>query len=193
MEDYYGKLPGAMLLLLEKRRLELFLEDPRIDAYKERLNRAEITFSEPYSQTINGYQLFKHVSELSRRIEIKYTNNRITLYFPQDDRDWLNQAIRLLSQIRSRSKKMRLDKYLKVARVLKRREAAKQLAQSGRVMINGKVVKPSHEVQVGDQVTLTFGNREMTIEINAIRNQNKRSDEPMFTLIRQEIIDDTKI
>lgn len=88
---------------------------------------------------------------------------------------------------------MRLDKYLKVARVLKRREAAKQLAQSGRVMINGKVVKPSHEVQVGDQVTLTFGNREMTIEINAIRNQNKRSDEPMFTLIRQEIIDDTKI
>lgn len=99
MEDYYGKLPGAMLLLLEKRRLELFLEDPRIDAYKERLNRAEITFSEPYSQTINGYQLFKHVSELSRRIEIKYTNNRITLYFPQDDRDWLNQAIRLLSQI----------------------------------------------------------------------------------------------
>ena len=54
---------------------------------------------------------------------------------------------------------MRLDKYLKTARILKRREAAKELALSGRVQINGRPAKPSAEVEVGDQIRLQFGNR----------------------------------
>ena len=54
---------------------------------------------------------------------------------------------------------MRLDKYLKTARILKRREAAKELALQQRVEVNGRIVKPSYEVEVGDRIVLRFGTR----------------------------------
>lgn len=60
---------------------------------------------------------------------------------------------------------MRLDKFLKVARVIKRRTVANEAADSGRVSVNGKVVKPSYEVSVGDIVEITFGNSVSKFEI----------------------------
>ena len=54
---------------------------------------------------------------------------------------------------------MRVDKYLKTARILKRREAAKELALQGRIQINGRIAKPSTEVEVGDVLRLEFGYR----------------------------------
>ncbi len=60
---------------------------------------------------------------------------------------------------------MRLDKFLKVARVIKRRTVANEAADSGRVRVNGKTVKPSYDVKVGDIVEITFGNSTSKFEI----------------------------
>ena len=60
---------------------------------------------------------------------------------------------------------MRLDKFLKVARVIKRRTVANEAADSGRISVNGKVVKPSYEVKVGDVVEIKFGNKTSKFEI----------------------------
>ena len=60
---------------------------------------------------------------------------------------------------------MRLDKFLKVARVIKRRTVANEAADNGRVVVNGKQVKPSYEVKVGDIVEIKFGDKIAKFEI----------------------------
>ena len=60
---------------------------------------------------------------------------------------------------------MRLDKFLKISRVIKRRTVANEAADSGRISINGKVVKPSYEVKVGDVVEIKFGDKVSKFEI----------------------------
>lgn len=60
---------------------------------------------------------------------------------------------------------MRLDKFLKVSRVIKRRTVANEAADGGRVSVNGKVVKPSYEVKVGDTVEIKFGDKISKFEI----------------------------
>lgn len=60
---------------------------------------------------------------------------------------------------------MRLDKFLKVSRVIKRRTIANEAADGGRVIVNGKVVKPSYEVKVGDIVEIKFGDKVSKFEI----------------------------
>lgn len=64
---------------------------------------------------------------------------------------------------------MRVDKYLQVSRLIKRRAVAKEAAESGKIMINGRVVKPSHEVAVGDRLTIQWGARQISVEIVEIR------------------------
>ena len=54
---------------------------------------------------------------------------------------------------------MRLDKFLKVSRVIKRRTVANDAADNGRIAVNGKIVKPSYEVKVGDIVEIKFGDK----------------------------------
>lgn len=60
---------------------------------------------------------------------------------------------------------MRLDKFLKVSRVIKRRTVANEVADKGRVMVNGKQVKPSYEVKVGDICEIVFGDKVSKFEI----------------------------
>ncbi len=60
---------------------------------------------------------------------------------------------------------MRLDKFLKVSRVIKRRTVANEAADGGRVAVNGKIVKPSYEVKVGDVVEIKFGDKTSKFEI----------------------------
>ena len=64
---------------------------------------------------------------------------------------------------------MRIDKYLKVSRILKKREVGKQLALNERLFINDKIAKASSEVKVGDVVKIAFGHREITIRVLDIR------------------------
>lgn len=71
---------------------------------------------------------------------------------------------------------MRIDKFLKVSRILKRRTVSKELALNQRIEINGRVVKPSHEVLVGDIVGITFGNRKMEVRVLSIKEVKKKAE-----------------
>lgn len=84
---------------------------------------------------------------------------------------------------------MRLDKYLKVARILKRRTVSKELAEQQRVTVNGRIAKPSTEVKVGDIITVTFGYRELTIRVLMIQKQvNKNDAGLLFEVIEEKQI-----
>ncbi|MBR2811554.1 MAG: RNA-binding S4 domain-containing protein [Solobacterium sp.] len=84
---------------------------------------------------------------------------------------------------------MRIDKYLKSSRILKRRAVSKELALNERVEINGRVVKPSHEVNVGDVVTITFGNRKIEIRVLSVQEVKKKADAALM----YELISETRL
>lgn len=71
---------------------------------------------------------------------------------------------------------MRLDKYLKVSRIIKRRTVAKEACEKGLVQINDKVAKSSSEVKVGDVLTLTFGEKVVKYRITEIREHVLKND-----------------
>lgn len=71
---------------------------------------------------------------------------------------------------------MRLDKYLKVSRLIKRRTVANEACDSGRVTINDKVAKASAEVKQGDIIAISFGNREVKVEVLDVQ-ETVRKDE----------------
>ncbi len=63
---------------------------------------------------------------------------------------------------------MRLDKFLKVSRLIKRRTVANELSSGGGVTVNGKVAKPSTEINVGDELTLDLGRRVLTVRVECV-------------------------
>lgn len=82
---------------------------------------------------------------------------------------------------------MRLDKYLKLSRVIKRRTLAKEIIDIGLVTINSKVAKPSSEVNEGDILCLTLGERVLTIKVcNVLVNASKKDSKEMFEVIKDE-------
>jgi ribosomal 50S subunit-recycling heat shock protein len=79
---------------------------------------------------------------------------------------------------------MRLDKFLKVSKAMKRRTVSKELADQGRISINDKIVKPAHEVKVGDLINVGFGNRQLTIRVLSIEiSKTKTNAQPMFEIV----------
>lgn len=75
---------------------------------------------------------------------------------------------------------MRLDKYLKVSRIIKRRVIAKEIADSDRVKINGKIAKSSQIVKVGDELVIQFGHKSLTIRVLQILDSTKKDDAQMM-------------
>ena len=71
---------------------------------------------------------------------------------------------------------MRLDKYLKVSRIIKRRTIANEACDAGRVEINGKVAKASQDVKIGDKVAIRFGEKVTTFEILEVKENVKKED-----------------
>lgn len=71
---------------------------------------------------------------------------------------------------------MRLDKFLKVSRLIKRRTLAKEVADQGRILINGKTAKASSEVNVGDELEIRFGQRLMTVKIEKLQETTRKED-----------------
>ena len=71
---------------------------------------------------------------------------------------------------------MRIDKFLKVSRLIKRRTIANEACDAGRVMINGKVVKASAEVKVGDLIEIQMGDRSVRAEVTAIMDTTKKEN-----------------
>lgn len=71
---------------------------------------------------------------------------------------------------------MRLDKFLKVSRLIKRRTVANEACDSERVSVNGKGAKASYDVKVGDRITVAFGNKSVTVRVLEIKDTTKKSE-----------------
>ena len=79
---------------------------------------------------------------------------------------------------------MRLDKFLKVSRIIKRRTVAKEVADKGRIQINGTVAKSSSTVKEGDELTIAFGNRTLAIRIYKLVETTKKDEAAdMYTIL----------
>ena len=84
---------------------------------------------------------------------------------------------------------MRIDKFLKVARILKRREVGKQLALNERLFINGRIAKAASEVNAGDEITILFGHRQVKVKVLEVRQT--ASKEQAFGMY--EILEEKKV
>ena len=69
---------------------------------------------------------------------------------------------------------MRLDKYLKVSRIIKRRTVANEAADAGRVMVNGKVARASYEVKVGDVIEINLGQKPVKLRVTALKETTNK-------------------
>ena len=71
---------------------------------------------------------------------------------------------------------MRLDKYLKVSRLIKRRTVANEACDNGRISVNGRVVKASYEVKVGDRLEIAMGPRDIAVEVVQVADNVRKDD-----------------
>ena len=71
---------------------------------------------------------------------------------------------------------MRLDKFLKVSRIIKRRTVANDTCDASHVSVNGRVVKASYDVKVGDEITVSFGARTVTVRVLSVKETVKKED-----------------
>ena len=88
-----------------------------------------------------------------------------------------------------RGDSMRLDKYLKVSRIIKRRPVAKEVADKGRIKVNGVLAKSSTDFKVNDQIEVRFGNKVLTVKVLEMLDSTKKEDASKM----YEIISETRI
>ncbi len=82
---------------------------------------------------------------------------------------------------------MRIDKYLKVSRLIKRRTVANEVADAGRVLVNGRPVKASYSVKVGDEIEIAFGNRQMYARVLSLQEpKGKDVAREMYEVIEKK-------
>ena len=82
---------------------------------------------------------------------------------------------------------MRLDKYLKVSRIIKRRTIAKEIADNGRILVNDRVAKSSTDIKITDKIRIQFGNKVLTIVVEKILYSTKKEDANlMYSIISEE-------
>lgn len=85
---------------------------------------------------------------------------------------------------------MRLDKYLKVSRLIKRRTLAKEASESERILVNSKIAKPSKELKIGDIITIEFGRKEISVKVLSLNPTTKKDDASnMYELISESFKD----
>ena len=88
-----------------------------------------------------------------------------------------------------RGDSMRLDKYLKVSRIIKRRPVAKEVADKGRIKVNGVLAKSSTDLKVDDQIEVRLGNKVLTVKVLEMLDSTKKEDASKM----YEIISETRI
>ena len=83
---------------------------------------------------------------------------------------------------------MRLDKFLKVSRIIKRRTIANEISSEGHIAINGKKAKPSSLLKVGDQITIYFAKKEVVYEGLELKDSTKKEDATkMFKVLSEKV------
>lgn len=87
---------------------------------------------------------------------------------------------------------MRLDKFLKISRIIKRRAVAKEVADKGRIQINGVLAKSSSTVKVGDQIKIRFGNKVLEVEVLELHESTKKEDaQKMYQILSETKVEST--
>ncbi|WP_335872128.1 RNA-binding S4 domain-containing protein [Bacillus sp. 2205SS5-2] len=82
---------------------------------------------------------------------------------------------------------MRLDKFLKVSRLIKRRTLAKEVADQGRISINGTQGKASSTVKVGDELVVRFGQKLVTVQVETLKETTKKEEAAsMYRMVKEE-------
>ncbi|OUN50319.1 RNA-binding S4 domain-containing protein [Enterococcus cecorum] len=85
---------------------------------------------------------------------------------------------------------MRLDKFLKVSRIIKRRSVAKEVADKGRIQINSKLAKSSSTLKVGDVLQIQFGNKTLEVKVLALQDSTKKEDaSKMYEILSEKRIE----
>lgn len=85
---------------------------------------------------------------------------------------------------------MRLDKFLKVSRIIKRRTLSKEISESNRVKINGKMAKPSSKVSVGDIIEIEFGRSILTVQVELLKEHVLKEESTMlYKIIKEERVE----
>ncbi len=88
---------------------------------------------------------------------------------------------------------MRLDKFLKVSRLIKRRTLAKEVSDQGRITINGIVAKASSTVKVGDELSVRFGQKRVTVKIEKLQETTKKEEAAgMYSVVSEEKLNDAE-
>lgn len=101
------------------------------------------------------------------------------------------RALRILLLIgenkRSRRVKMRLDKFLKVSRILKRRTVANEACHGGKVSVNGRTAKPGAQIKPGDKVAIAFAGGQLVFVVNQVKESVKKDEAAqMYTILQDE-------
>jgi ribosomal 50S subunit-recycling heat shock protein len=82
---------------------------------------------------------------------------------------------------------LRIDKFLKVSRIIKRRTVAKEICDAGRVRLNGRPAKAGSELNIGDKLEIGYGARLLQVEVKELRDNVAAKEAPMlFTVLREE-------
>lgn len=81
---------------------------------------------------------------------------------------------------------MRVDKFLKVSRILKRRSVAASACDDARVLVGGKAVKPAYRLKVGDVVSVVYGNRTLTFKVKALQEKVPKEEADTLYEIQEE-------
>lgn len=84
---------------------------------------------------------------------------------------------------------MRLDKYLKVSRLIKRRTLAKEASEADRVMVNNNPAKPSKDVKVGDLIKIQYGRKIIEVKVTSLLDSTKKADASLM----YELVSETQI
>lgn len=81
---------------------------------------------------------------------------------------------------------MRLDKYLKVSRIIKRRPIAKEVADKGRIKVNGILAKSSTDLKINDEIEIRFGNKNLIVRVLEMKDSTKKEDaDKMYEIIKE--------
>lgn len=82
---------------------------------------------------------------------------------------------------------MRLDKFLKVSRIIKRRSVAKEVADNDRIMVNNRIAKSSTKLEIDDLITISFGNKILTVRVTELHDSTKKEDaQNMFEIVEEK-------
>ncbi|WP_240377880.1 RNA-binding S4 domain-containing protein [Bacillus piscicola] len=84
---------------------------------------------------------------------------------------------------------MRIDKFLKVSRLIKRRTLAKEVAAQGRITVNGNKAKAGTEVRAGDEISIRFASKLLVVRVDEIKDTTKKeASSSMYTIVKEESV-----